>query len=265
MAMTLPDHHFGFNVTLHPALSSGSLTTTSSAFSSIFAFPGVTTLTSTTTTSSSTTSLSARSRNLRGDQTSTTTSVQTVPLDDQDELLAGLKENGTDTRGTDQNGNVSEEMSLEERLAMAREAYMMPGALPAHTRLCPDDRESLVFSGRPSMQEPLKTPPDGLCAIYCFLAAQNVRTWSKLPLDSMGFITDPVAENFYKAKALEVRSDILRSMRAEGSHAGADRLAKGGYPGDDEFGFYSNTFGGAFIVSYLSNALPSVIHGSHLI
>lgn len=153
-----------------------------------------------------------------------------------------------------------DEVSSETKLAQAREAYAMPGALPAHTRLCPLDRSSLKFQGPPALEEPLNVPPDGLCAIYAYLAATDIGRWQSLQLDELGFISDAEEEVRFREQAKTIRSQIEEDMRQHGDHDMALHLATR-YPGMDEFGYYAAAFGGSFIVTYLSHPLPSMIHG----
>ena len=164
----------------------------------------------------------------------------------------------------DTDSDEDSEMNLEERRAIARQAYQQPGALLPHMRLRPHDDNKLLRAGPAVLEAPLKTPPDGLCAIYCFLAAQNVQQWQSLHMDDMGFINDRAAEKRYRAEALRIRSAIVAKMREHGEDAMASRIElPGEYPGDEEFRYYSEVFGGAFIVKYLSHAhIPSVVHGT---
>ncbi|CAJ1352730.1 unnamed protein product, partial [Effrenium voratum] len=89
---------------------------------------------------------------------------------------------------------------------------------------------------------PLTVPPDGLCAVYCFLAAADVVSWRETPRNRMGFLVDFAREKAVKSDAEILRRGAVALLRADGMEAQAQRLERGGLPvpfvyGDEPVGF----------------------------
>ena len=125
-----------------------------------------------------------------------------------------------------------------------------PGALLEHMFLAPCRRSELRTTGPTTWAGPcLAVPPDGLCIVYCFLAAQAPRQWAALPRSEAGFVENQEQERALLAKAQAIRRDVVSRMRAQGAAALADGLERGGLPGDEEFRFYAERFGCAFLVA----------------
>ena len=140
-------------------------------------------------------------------------------------------------------------MSREDLEAMGRAE---PGVFDDHMRLVPGNPEDLRTVGPPRMKKGcvLKVPPDGLCFVYCFLAAQDPDAWQRLVLDDdVGYIADRAAEEVQKAKAEAIQSQVMERLHQAGKFESVERLAKAGeYPGLDEFPFYAAVFECAFII-----------------
>lgn len=88
----------------------------------------------------------------------------------------------------------------------------------------------------------LTVPPDGLCLIYCFLAAQDPQQWQMIPRSESGFIEDKQLELSFLQKAKGILHSIVQDMRAHGAASLADALEAGGFPGDEEIKFYCERF-----------------------
>ena len=140
-------------------------------------------------------------------------------------------------------------MSREDLEAMGRAE---PGVFDDHMRLVPGNPEDLRTVGPPRMKKGcvLKVPPDGLCFVYCFLAAQDPDAWQRLVLDDdVGYIADRAADEVQKAKAEAIQSQVMERLHQAGKFESVERLAKAGeYPGLDEFPFYAAVFECAFII-----------------
>ena len=124
-----------------------------------------------------------------------------------------------------------------------------PGALLEHMSLAPCRRSELRTVGPMTWAGPcLTVPPDGLCIVYCYLAAQAPDQWAAAPRSEVGFIQDRERERALCSQAKDIRQDVIGSMRAEGLAALADGLERGALPGDEEFRYYAERFGCAFLV-----------------
>ena len=138
-----------------------------------------------------------------------------------------------------------------------------PGTMFPHMRLAPTNRADMVVAGPCRWSgPPLLCPPDGLCFLYSWLAALCPEEWAAVEKDDHGFIYDAEEEQIWKTKARSLLDQVLALMEAEGQGTMAQRLRAGGYPGDEEFGFYTRALGGAFLVTPVDepNAV-ACIHG----
>ena len=136
------------------------------------------------------------------------------------------------------------------------------GVLLPHMQLPPEDPATLLVAGPCHWSgPPLACPPDGLCVLYAWLAAQDPQAWQAVAKDDMGFIVDGKEEQLWKTKAQILLTQILDLMEAEGQSDLAEGLRRGKYPGDEEFAFYARVLG-PFLVTPLqeADAFP-VIHG----
>ena len=139
---------------------------------------------------------------------------------------------------------------------------IVPGVLLPHMHLPPKHWEDLSVLGASTWQGPLLTvPPDGLCIIYCFLAAAAPEKWQRLPRSELGFIEDVFVEQTMKDAANCVLKAVIQKCREAGEERIATRLEDGRYPGDAELGFYANVFGAAFLVVPTDEHAFPVIHG----
>ena len=139
----------------------------------------------------------------------------------------------------------------------------VPGVLLPHMRPPPLERADLDVAG-PCLWDggPLLCPPDGLCFLYAWLAALSPQEWHRVEKDAHGFINDPAEEALWKGRAKTLLDRCVALMEAEGEMTMASQLKAGGYPGDEEFAYYSRALGGAFLVTPLEEAQGfAVIHG----
>lgn len=90
------------------------------------------------------------------------------------------------------------------------------------------------------------------------MAGQNPTAFK----DRHGFILDPTLEALWKTKATTLLHRILALLDSEGQAAMADKLRRGGYPGEEEFAYYTRFLGGDVLVTPMSEreSFP-VIHG----
>ena len=146
-------------------------------------------------------------------------------------------------------------------------AQVEEGMLLDHMSLPPMYRSSLRTL-KQSCWRPesgcLTVPPDGLCLIYCFLAAQDPQQWQMIPRSESGFIEDKQLELSFLQKAKGILHSIVQDMRAHGAASLADALEAGGFPGDEEIKFYCERFQCGILIIPRSNvdlAFP-VLHGS---
>ena len=155
------------------------------------------------------------------------------------------------------------ESSHRAQADVALDPSAIPGVLLPHMRLPPLDPTALPTAG-PCIYagEPLLCPPDGLCFLYAWMAGQNPTAWAHIAKDRHGFILDPTLEALWKTKATTLLHRILALMDSEGQAAMADKLRRGGYPGDEELEYYTRYLGGAVLVTPMSEreSFP-VIHG----
>lgn len=77
------------------------------------------------------------------------------------------------------------------------------------------------------------------------MAGQNPTAFK----DRHGFILDPTLEALWKTKATTLLHRILALLDSEGQAAMADKLRRGGYPGEDEFAYYTRFLGGDVLVT----------------
>ena len=160
------------------------------------------------------------------------------------------------------NMSVSAAAASVEHEAAVRFAAV-PGILLPHMRLPPLERADLGVAG-PCLWDggPLLCPPDGLCFLYAWLAALSPQEWHRMEKDAHGFINDPAEEALWKGRAKTLLDRCVALMEAEGEMTMASQLKAGGYPGDEEFAYYSRALGGAFLVTPLEEAQGfAVIHG----
>ena len=160
------------------------------------------------------------------------------------------------------------EPMIPELLHRAAEVDLDPSAIPGvllpHMRLPPADPTALPTAG-PCIYDgpPLLCPPDGLCFLYAWMAGQNPTAWARVAKDQHGFILDPTLEALWKTRATTLLHRILALMDFEGQETMANKLRRGGHPGDEEFDYYTRVLGGAVLVTPMgeSERFP-VIHGS---
>ena len=126
------------------------------------------------------------------------------------------------------------------------------GALLPHMRLPPKNRELMDVAGPCRWRgPPLLCPPDGLCFLYAWLAAEYPEQWAATCKDAHGFICNLEEERVWKARAQNLQNQVLKLMDDEGQHDMAERLRAGTFPGDEEFAFYTRALGGAVLVTPL--------------
>ena len=107
----------------------------------------------------------------------------------------------------------------------------------------------------------LSTPPDGLCLVYCYLAACNPCLWMARARDDMGFFKDADTEAEVKQEAQALFQKAVDLM-VSGGHD-TTRLDKGGYPGEDEMPFFSDVFGCGILVQHeKEDCQPAMIYGT---
>ena len=135
------------------------------------------------------------------------------------------------------------------RLWDPNECHVPDGALLPGLRLPPALRADLATLQEHCWDEPLTVPPDGLCLLYCYLAALDPEGWQFVERDTLGFIVDQQQEMILKERAAKLLQQVVACMRDSGATAGAERLERGGYPGHEDLEHYARTFGVAFLVS----------------
>jgi hypothetical protein len=95
-----------------------------------------------------------------------------------------------------------------------------PGALLPHMRLPPAFIQDLpTTTGSVWDAAQLSVPPDGLCFIYCWMAAQAPEWWQQLPRDSAGFILEHRVEAQLMVTAQYHLGNILELMHKAGLKA----------------------------------------------